>query len=158
MNGEFVQQSDKEAITYFDRGCRLDDPNACGTLAVFYRVGREVEVDVPQAASLFKKACDVGQPAACSQYALMKLEGEGVARDARAAEQVLVEHCRDDMPDVCYELGQHYEKGTFDTTPSDSRMAEIYQTACEHGADKIGRASCRERMKSDRADPEQKVT
>ena len=39
------------------------------------------------------------------------------------------------MPEVCYELGQHYEKGTFDTTPSDSRMAEIYQTACEHGAD-----------------------
>ncbi len=57
------------AVSALRRGCELDDPSSCVTLAVRYDTGDGVSASREQAVAFMRRACDLGTTAACQAIA-----------------------------------------------------------------------------------------
>lgn len=70
--GEFEQRG--EAAAMFERGCSLQNTDACHELALAYEEGRGVASDRAKAMELYRRVCDGGWELSC--FALKRLGGQ----------------------------------------------------------------------------------
>lgn len=66
---------------------------SCGTLALRYKYGDGVPLDLKRAHGYFHAACRSGLLYACGYAGEMFIEGKGVARDREAGAQLLRKAC-----------------------------------------------------------------
>lgn len=78
-------RSNRDALSFFTRGCDAGYAPSCNGLGVLYSEGRGVAKDEVEAARLYRQACVDGATTACEHLSQALERGRGVAKDADAA-------------------------------------------------------------------------
>lgn len=65
----------KKALVLFDKGCYLDNADACKFIAKAYEEGKHMRQDLPLAKEYFGKACDLGDTEGCDEYRRLNEKG-----------------------------------------------------------------------------------
>ncbi|WP_406547459.1 tetratricopeptide repeat protein, partial [Succinimonas sp.] len=63
------------AKTFYEKGCKLKEGDACNNLGLLYARGNGVRHNPTTAKSYFKKACDLGSQNGCNNYRLALQKG-----------------------------------------------------------------------------------
>jgi TPR repeat protein len=94
------------AAELFERGCRHDQPIACGMYASMRVTGKGVARDLDQARALYRRACREGGAFGCVGLARMYERGVAVAQDPTRARHLYRGACRLGDPRGCYWFGR----------------------------------------------------
>lgn len=115
------------ALSFFEKGCSLNDGPACSNLGLLYWKGLGVLPDYPTAQKYFEKACKIGNAHGCANLGLFYERGIGVAYDLDKAEAYAKLAC-DLNKTTCANLGIILaNKRNF----GDAK--ELFETSCNAG-------------------------
>jgi uncharacterized protein len=118
------------AVSWLEKGCRLDDARSCGLLAGFLGVGSEgVAKDQKRAFELHQKACP-RNPASCTVLVGYYFEGKVVPQDKAKAMAMLEMGCRAGDGKGCEDLANRLEKGN-GIAMDKARAVETARKACD---------------------------
>ncbi len=131
--GDGLEKNEARGVSLLIDGCKRDDAQACGNLAVLS--SRKV-VDDPTAekrASWAEKACSGKYATGCIELALLFEKGlGGKKRDLKQALAYQIKACDLDSAIGCNNTGQMMEKG-IGIAKNPERAAESYGRACKLG-------------------------
>lgn len=122
-SGLGVKKNRKRARELLEKGCRLDSPGACMTLA-----DKIVKRDKRRAATLYQKVCEDGRIIACMRVATMY----SARRDHTEAAAAYDDACEYGEAEACARLADHLAAGK-GVEREPARARELYQGACSVG-------------------------
>jgi len=121
-----------KAVASFERGCDLEDGQACNDLGWLTEAGLGTKKDLKKAAGLYALACDHGYLYACRNSGIAYETADGVERDDRRAVALFKRACGAEEKVGCLELGRMTRDGR-GTAADPARAAEAFQTGCDDG-------------------------
>ena len=123
----------REAVPYFEKGCKLDAPISCYLMAELLRKGyQDYPKDHERALKLYATSCFLDYQAGCNGQAMMLAAGEGGPKDEARARKILKSSCARQYGISCSNLAAYYEKGR--GGPVDMAKArEAADLACKYG-------------------------
>ena len=84
----------KQAVEYYDYGCRGDNAGSCNNLGIQYEKGEGVSQSASKAAELYEKACNLGDKEyGCTNAGAMYMKGVGVLHDKMKAFEFFEKGC-----------------------------------------------------------------
>jgi uncharacterized protein len=124
----------KDAVKFFDRGCRLRDGEACGRLSVVYREGLMEEVDDSLAAAYAEMSCRYQHNLGCRDYGDRLRRGEGVEKDLEASRHIFSTGCELGDAESCIEFAEMVvADGSAQEAPA--RALDALKRACDLGSE-----------------------
>lgn len=127
--GDAGPGSGREALTWYERGCVVNQPSSCtavGTLLVM-RPYDDIETDYARAHSLFSDACARDHGPACYYLASMYVQGQGIEPDPRRSLELFERSCELGHGPGCRGVGiLHWE-------PDAAAAVPHLRRACEYG-------------------------
>ncbi len=118
-----------EALALLERGCALDDPQACLLYASALAMGTLAPRDDARATPIYEKACHLGSALGCYNTGLMYNEGRGVPVDDDRAFRAYAEGCSMGSSTACADEGFMRQHGR--GVARDPALAvKLYERAC----------------------------
>ena len=92
-SGKGIKQNKGTAAKYFEKGCDLNDGQACRNRAWLYVKGKGKYHDPNMAFSYFSKGCDLHDAKSCSSVGYSYLHGSGTKKDLEMARKYYKNAC-----------------------------------------------------------------
>jgi len=120
---------DKQALAFYEKGCKAKDLDGCTHLARFW-VEKAPVKDYHRAAKLFEQSCQGGHREACAFLGNAFGTGQGVKKDLARAVALNKEACDKGTPLGCYHLAGYYARGK-GVEKDQAKSIKLYETACD---------------------------
>jgi uncharacterized protein len=129
-----VPAAEMAAPGRYETACGRGDSDACNTLGVLYRSGREVPQDPFTAVAFFSNACGAGHADGCNNLGVMQEAGAGIPRDLGAARQAYERACDAGSGLGCSNLGALYHFGR-GVALDEEKARKLFEQSCATGTE-----------------------
>ncbi|MFW5966178.1 MAG: tetratricopeptide repeat protein, partial [Persicimonas sp.] len=130
-----------DALDYYERGCRLEDADACWEAARMREKGLGTDKDADGAEENYRAACELRHDDACNEIdeKLPPVEDEEVAEWNRFASEAITEMneeaCQNGFRHACTFGGRLIERGELHSRyVDDERALSLFEEGCERGS------------------------
>ena len=101
--GEFAQ-----ALSYYEKGCGLNDGRACNYLGLLYGEGKGVEKDAYKSFEFAKKSCDLNYAYGCYNVGAYYEMGFGITKNISRASEYYDKTCSMKDGEACFSASKYY--------------------------------------------------
>lgn len=90
-----------QALSFAERGCKLEDPSTCASKALLLAVLRPQSSEARESAAALTTPCSQDEPVSCGVLGMLYAAGAPMARDLGRAEELLARACRHGSKPAC---------------------------------------------------------
>jgi TPR repeat protein len=119
----------KQALSFAERGCQLQDPPSCASKALLLAVMQPSSSATRESAAALMAPCSRDEPVSCGVLGMLYAAGVPMTRDLARAEQLLQRACRHGSTPAC-KLGKNKDtlQGMRELLPHIARSMSGVQT------------------------------